>query len=700
MRLKINIILAAIFLLLCGSVEAIQAQTRWIGSWATSQQVPEPRNALPPDDLRDATLRQLVHLSIGGTELRVRISNRFGTAPLHFTSVHIARPLSTASAQIVSGTDKALSFSGRPDVIVPAGAEYISDPIAFQATPLSDLAITLHLDQPPPEQTGHPGSRTTSYLVHGDQVSAPDLPNAQKVEHWYFISGVDVQASPGASSIVVLGDSITDGHGATTNANNRWPDILAKRLQANASTPSVAVLNHGIGGNRLLLDGLGPNALARFDHDVVAQPGARYLIILEGINDIGVLTRDHDAAPADHESLVRHMIAAYEQMITRAHTHGIKVIGATILPFAASAYYHPGSPTEADRQAVNQWIRTSGHFDAVVDLDKVTRDPQHPDRMLPAYDSGDGLHPSPAGFVAMAEAVPLSLFTAAASSTNAKEVALTFDDLPAHASLPQGMTRAGIAQNIIQALKNAHAPAVYGFMNAKRPEAVPEDSQVLQLWRDAGFPLGNHAFSHMDLNRNPLPAFEQDVLSNEPFVKEFMADQDWHWFRFPYLREGDTPEKHHAVMSFLKEHGYRVAEVTLSFDDYAYNDPYARCLAKNDTEAIDWMKQSYLSRASEELSYREAMAKEIYGRDIKHVMLLHIGSFETVMLPRLLDLLQQRGYKLITLQEAESDPAYATDPDLPKATTGTLLDQMAVARHITPPQRPPAPFAKLEGLCR
>jgi lysophospholipase L1-like esterase len=172
----------------------------------------------------------------------------------------------------------------------------------------------------------------------------------------------------------------------------------------------VAVLNHGIGGNRLLLDGLGPNALARFDHDVVAQTGIRYLMILEGINDIGTLTRDREVPPAEHDALVRHMTVVYEQMIVRAHAHGIKVIGATILPFMGSGYYHPGQPTEADRQAVNQWIRTVGHFDLVLDLDKVTRDPEHPDRLLPAYDSGDHLHPSPAGYAAMANAVPLSVF--------------------------------------------------------------------------------------------------------------------------------------------------------------------------------------------------------------------------------------------------------------------------------------------------
>ncbi|MBV9436412.1 MAG: SGNH/GDSL hydrolase family protein, partial [Acidobacteria bacterium] len=214
----------------------------------------------------------------------------------------------------------------------------------------------------------------------------------------------------GARSVVTLGDSITDGHGATTNGNDRWPDVLAERLRSNARTRDVGVLNHGIGGNRLLLDGLGPNALARFSSDVIAQTGVRYLIVLEGINDIGTLARDHEVPQAEHDALVRHMIAAYEQMMVRARAHGIKTIGATILPFAGSGYYHPDETSEHDRQAVNQSIRARGHFDMVVDLDKVTRDPQHPDRLLPAYDSGDHLHPSPAGYRAMGNAFPITLF--------------------------------------------------------------------------------------------------------------------------------------------------------------------------------------------------------------------------------------------------------------------------------------------------
>ena len=396
-------------LLLCVAAGIAHAQTHWVGSWAASQQLAEPQNSLSADDLRNATLRQVVHLSLGGADLRVHLSNRFGSAPLHFASVHIARPVSPDSPRIDPATDKTLAFSGRPDVIVPAGTDYISDPVVFPAASMSDLAITLRLDAPPSTQTGHPGSRATSYLAPGDLVSAADLPEARKVEHWYFIAGVDVAASPDAASIVVLGDSITDGHGATTNQNNRWPDVLAKRLQA-ARAQSLAVLNVGTGGNRLLLDGLGPNALARFDHDVLAQAGVRYLIVLEGINDIGTLARTAEVPREEHEALVRRILAAYEQIVTQAHTHGIQVAGATILPFVGSGYYHPGPASEADRQAVNAWIRAAGHFDAAIDFDKIMRNPEHPDHLLPEFDSGDHLHPSPAGYAAMGEAIPLAAF--------------------------------------------------------------------------------------------------------------------------------------------------------------------------------------------------------------------------------------------------------------------------------------------------
>jgi len=382
----------------------------WIGSWAASQQIPEPDNAVPLESLSNATLRQIVHLSVGGSRIRVRISNAFGTTPLHLLAVHVARPQSPASSRIDPASDRAIMFNEHADVLIPMGAEYTSDPLSYSVAALSDLAITMQIDVAPGQETGHPGSRATSYLAAGSLVSAAELPSAQSIDHWYFLSGVDVSAPASASSIVALGDSITDGHGATTNGNDRWTDALAARLQHSVTTNEIAVLNEGIGGNRLLADGLGPNALARFDRDVLAQNGIRYLIVLEGINDIGTLTRTSVATETQHEELVRRMIGAFQQIILRAHADGIKVIGGTIMPFMGSDFYHPDEANESDRRMVNAWIRAAGHFDAVVDFDKVMADPAHPDHLRPDCDSGDHLHPSPAGYRAMAVAIPLELF--------------------------------------------------------------------------------------------------------------------------------------------------------------------------------------------------------------------------------------------------------------------------------------------------
>ena len=407
-----KLVLLATALGLGGSVHIFAAGNppTWIVSWAASQQVPEPRNALPPEDLRDATVREIFHLSAGGSMLRVHISNAFGTEDLHFAAVHVARALSSSSAAIDPGSDRSLSFSGSPDVTVPPGAECISDPIQYPVPGLSDLAVTFYLEVSPTTETGHPGSRATSYLVHGNRVSAGDLPDAKHIDHWYQISGVDVLSGKGAASLVALGDSITDGHGATTNGNDRWTDVLSARLQASRRTRNIGVSNQGIGGNHLLTDGLGPNALARFDRDVLAQAGVRWLIIFEGVNDLGGLARTGEVPQKDHDLRVRRVIAAYEQIIARAHAHSIRVIGATITPYVGSDYYHPGPLSEADRQAVNQWIRVPGYFDAVVDFDAVVRDPRQPERLRPDFDCGDHLHPSPAGYKAMGESIPLSLF--------------------------------------------------------------------------------------------------------------------------------------------------------------------------------------------------------------------------------------------------------------------------------------------------
>jgi len=387
---------------------AQQPHAAWLASWSPALQTPEPQNALPDAALTGATLRQTVHLSLGGQAVRVVVANTFGTAPLHLGSARLALAGAPGSARILPDTSRTLTFDGATEVTIPAGAEYLSDPVPLAVKAHAELSISLFFSVPPRGQTGHPGSRTTSYLVPGDHTAEPDLPEALRVDHWYQLAAVEVLAPPGAATVVALGDSITDGRGSTTNGNDRWTDLLARRL-TQAALP-VAVVNKGIGGNHLLVDGLGPSALARFDRDVLATPGLHWLVVFEGINDLGGLALEPAATPADHAALVARMEGAYRQLVQRAHAHGVTVLGATLTPWIGSAYYHPEAASEADRRAVNDWIRAPGHFDAVLDLDRALRDPAQPDRLLPANDSGDHLHPSPAGYRAIANAIPLGLF--------------------------------------------------------------------------------------------------------------------------------------------------------------------------------------------------------------------------------------------------------------------------------------------------
>lgn len=286
----------------------------------------------------------------------------------------------------------------------------------------------------------------------------------------------------------------------------------------------------------------------------------------------------------------------------------------------------------------------------------------------------------------------------AVSDAPRHRVALTFDDLPVHSALPAGMTRADVAGSVLAALAAHHAPPTYGFVNAKGLDG-PANAEVLRLWRASGHPLASHTFSHIDLNANTTEAFEEDVLANEPSLRTYMGDADWHWLRYPYLHEGDTLEKRRAVRAFLKGRSYRVAQVTLNFDDWAFNDPYARCMAKNDLASVEWLKETYVRRAADALSSGPETAKLVYGHDIPHVLLLHIGAFETVMLPKLLDMLDERGFQLVPLPEAQSDPAYAIDPDAPFPGGATLLDQMMSVRQIPGRAAPDDTLSKVSGLC-
>lgn len=406
-RTTAGFITAALLAAACAAQAARPAT--WVASWATSQQVPEQRNALPEEALANATLRQTVHVSLGGRSWRLRLSNAFGTAPLRIGAARVARPVKAGSPDIEPGSDIAVLFDGRPEVIIPAGADYVSDAFHFDAAPGANIAISLFLPAAPPGQTSHPGSRTTSHWARGNQVAEQRLQGANAFEHWFVIAGLEVETKAGTGAIAILGDSIADGRGSTTNGNDRWSDVLAARI--NAAKLPLAVLNHGIGGNRLLDDGLGPNALARLDRDVFGQAGVRYLIVHEGINDLGTFGTQPGPprTDAEHETLVRRITGAYRQIVERARARGIKVIGCTLMPYAGPTY-HPTPRDEEDRRQVNEWIRTSGHFDAVVDFDKVVRDPADPLQFRSEYDSGDHLHPSPAGFRAMAGAIPLALF--------------------------------------------------------------------------------------------------------------------------------------------------------------------------------------------------------------------------------------------------------------------------------------------------
>jgi lysophospholipase L1-like esterase len=398
----------AAFLFAIGNSSASVARphgpSNWVSSWAAAEIAPDPKETFPAD--RDMTLRQLVRVSAGGGAIRLRISNAFGNSPLVVAGVHVARAVSPASSQIEKSTDRVVTFNGAPAVSIPPGADYVSDPVSSSVAPFTTLAVSMHFAGLPQRQTGHPGSRATSYFAPGNQLSDSELRDATLVDRWYYLDGIDVQPGQPSAAVAVVGDSIVDGHGVVSNTNTRWTDYLAERLKGR-----LAVINLGIGSNCLAQNCVGPNVPARFGRDVLSRSGVRYVIILEGVNDLGVLTRDAPAPPEAHRALVERMIGALAQVTRRAHERGIKVIGATIMPYGASCYYHPDAANDADRQAINAWIRGPGHVDAVIDFDALMRDPAHPNRLKKQFDSGDGLHPSPEGYRFMGSIIPLSLFT-------------------------------------------------------------------------------------------------------------------------------------------------------------------------------------------------------------------------------------------------------------------------------------------------
>ena len=295
-------------------------------------------------------------------------------------------------------------------------------------------------------------------------------------------------------------------------------------------------------------------------------------------------------------------------------------------------------------------------------------------------------------------AVLLCLLLSAAC--HGQDVAITFDDLPLNGDLPPGVTRAQIARQVIAILEEAHMPPAYGFLNARKLEGNADAAEALKVWA-AAEPFGTHTYSHMDLNENPAEAFEREVEENEPALELLAAPgQDWHWLRYPYLREGETVEKRRAVRSYLLAHHYRIAQVTLDWEDYLWNSAYARCVAKKDEKSTAWLRTSYLSVASSYLDLGREMAKLVYGHDIPHVLLLHLGAFSSTILPDLFELLKQKGFKPVTLEEAQSDPVYAGDPDSGSKYGGTLLEQWMDARKIKYPPVMPKPYKELREICQ
>lgn len=398
----------AIGLLLCSLAVPMPARAatgaHWVGSWSAA-----PDSSDPPFETQ--TIRQIVRISIGGSNVRLRLSNLFGTKPITLGPVHLAVHAKGSSTQ--PGTDHIVTFDGKSSVIIAKGAEVLSDAVAFPVAPLQELAVSMYVPGRTGASTIHGvGNQTAFITLQGDATAATRFPAGEISSSRFFLTDVEVSAGIADCAIAVIGDSISDGVGSTQDLNARWPDALAERLQGDQALASIAVLNEGIAGNRILHDGrdpfLGPSALSRFDRDALNRPYVRYVLLLEGINDIAAASTF--AGTTDDVS-AQQIIDGMKSLIKRAHDKGKVIFGATLMPYAGAEWPFYSAAGEAKRQAVNAWIRSAGAFDGVVDFDRVIRDPVHPDHLLPAFDSGDHLHPNDAGHRAMAAAIDMHMLT-------------------------------------------------------------------------------------------------------------------------------------------------------------------------------------------------------------------------------------------------------------------------------------------------
>ena len=383
-----------------------EATDTWVATWGASPVAPLATNATNTG-FTNQTVRLVVHTSLGGSEVRVRLSNAFGTQSLVVGGAHIA--LRGMNASIIPGTDRALTFSGSSSTTIPPGALMVSDSVKLNVPALSDVAVSLYLPGPTGQSTWHAGAFSTNYVsAQGNFAGAADMPVDHTIASWFYLTDLEVKSTKDTLALVTFGDSITDGTRSTPDTNHRWPNFLAERLSQRHI--KMAVVDEGIAGNRVLHDFVGPNALARFDRDVLTQPGVGYVTVLLGINDIGDISRVLTGSPGSAPQPVSadEIIAGHLQMITRAHQQGLKMLGCTLTPFEGAAYFSVEGETK--REAVNKFIRTGGAYDGVIDFDAVVRDPDHPARILAKYDSGDHLHPNDAGYKAMADSIDLTVF--------------------------------------------------------------------------------------------------------------------------------------------------------------------------------------------------------------------------------------------------------------------------------------------------
>ena len=420
---------ATLALFLCCHVCAAQTPAtsgdlHWVGTWGAAQQLdaetlpvwivppprepnePPPRALLPPypRSFHDETVRMIVRTSVGGDSLRLTLSNARGVDNVRIGAVHVA--LRERGSAIVVGTDHSVTFGGDASFSVEPGALVVSDPVALSVPPLTELAISLYLPDQTHGVTTHEFALNTTYVVAGNAAGAVALPNAMSNLTYFWLTGIEVLAQSEVAAVIAFGDSITDGVTTTPDAHRSWPALLAAKLQSDPATSHWAVINAGISGNRVRRDVIGRSAGGRFDRDVLARAGVKWLVLFEGINDITFSALPD--VPDDQRTTADELIESLSQLVDRAHARGIKVMGGTLMPMSGLWLY--SAETDAMRQRVNEWIRTSGKLDAVADFDAATRDPNQPARLLPAFDSGDHIHPNDAGNAAMADAIDTTIF--------------------------------------------------------------------------------------------------------------------------------------------------------------------------------------------------------------------------------------------------------------------------------------------------